>query len=188
MLPTLSTPRRRPQTHCPPPRTPLHEGHLHEGGAGKQGLGYPSLKVSSTDRAASLSPRPYLPKPPRLVAWQPGGGEGPQHFLGFYVVSYGCFSSFFSSPDSLLGSWPLVIAALTSFDRQTSSCSQRRRPGVGTCVQVRVCPGTGQTAGSPWRLERLEVKRGRGHSGCSRVSRHDLRPRTESQPQLLALN
>lgn len=69
---------------CPPgpnklflaPPSSLGSSSHCEGGAGKQGLGYPSLKVSCTDRAAFLSPRSYLPKAPCLVARQPEGLRG----------------------------------------------------------------------------------------------------------------
>lgn len=73
---------------CPPglnrlflaPLSSLGSSLRCEGGGGKQGLGYPGLKVSCTDRAASLSPRSYLPKAPRLVAGQPEGLRGHSTF------------------------------------------------------------------------------------------------------------
>lgn len=71
----FAPPRSKPTLLGAPPSS-LGSSSCCEGGAGKQGLGYPSLKVSCPDRAASLSPRSYRPRAPRLVARQPEGLRG----------------------------------------------------------------------------------------------------------------
>lgn len=76
--------------HCTCPSSDLV--HVGRAERAKLGLGYPWVKMSVVDRAASLSHRPYLPQPPaRLPSDQ--RGRGGTVFLRVDVVSYGCSRS-----------------------------------------------------------------------------------------------
>lgn len=134
------TPKVQTGSSAAPPSY-LRPGLRCKGGAGKMGLGYPSLKVSRVDRAASLPHRPYLRQPPVGLPSN-YSFRGAQRFWVqrsftwvFPLRSFALFTPLLVCPQFVTG---LV---------QRSSCFQRWGPGGRTCSQVRVWPAphTGQT-------------------------------------------